>query len=296
MKQVTSLRYQTEFSDRIKVSVCCVTFNHAYFIRDTLEGFLRQETDFCVEILIHDDASTDGTSDIVADYANRYPGLIKAIIQTENQYSKGVNVLARLRESAQGEYLAYCEGDDYWQDTTKLLVQSRYLDAHPETVMVGQSTQRIGADGAIIPEQPRRWYRSAFNLNGDMSSYQLKTLKSMVPTCCKMFRNIKLSLPEKSDQTIYSDALKQSILGQYGNYHFIDGLKPAMYRVHSSGIWSKDNEKTQFKKQLNLYFILLQHYMCQKDIYVVLGFLKLIIFRTMKFIMKSIMKSINSQT
>lgn len=290
MSECNPLYLQNAFCDKIKVSVCCVTFNHVNYIRDALDGFLSQQTDFCVEILVHDDASTDGTSEVIAEYAQRYPGVIKSIIQTENQYSQGVNVLGVLRESAQGEYLAYCEGDDYWQDPEKLLQQARYLDAHPEIVMVGQSTQRIRVDGVIIAEKAhkRKWYRSVYNLNADMSSYQLKTLYSMVPTCCKMFRNLKLTFPGNSHQTPYGDAIKQSMLGQYGNYHFINDLKPAVYRVHAQGIWSKDNAKTQIKKQLQLYVILLQYYVSQKDISVAVAFSKLIIVNLIKYVIKSL--------
>lgn len=222
------------------------------------------------------------------EYAQRYPGLIKATLQADNQYSQGVNVMALLREQAQGEYLAYCEGDDYWQDPEKLLQQAHYLDSHPDTVMVGQATQRIKADGELIPELANTWYRSAFNINADMSAYQLKCLYSMVPTCCKMFRNITLSFPLHAQTTPYGDAIKQSLLGQYGNYHFINGLKPAVYRVHGQGIWSKDSVRVQYEKKLQLYRILLRHYITEKDLGVTIGFIKLIIVNMIKYTVKNV--------
>ena len=74
------------------VSIVCDTYNHVNYIRQCLDGFLMQETNFPIEILVHDDASTDGTADIVKEYESRYPNLIKPIYQTENQYSKGVKV------------------------------------------------------------------------------------------------------------------------------------------------------------------------------------------------------------
>lgn len=76
----------------IMVSICCITYNQASYIRDALEGFVNQKTDFAYEVLIHDDASTDGTADIIREYADRYPDLIFPILQTENQYSKGLTV------------------------------------------------------------------------------------------------------------------------------------------------------------------------------------------------------------
>ncbi|AFJ01907.1 glycosyltransferase [Methylophaga frappieri] len=71
------------------VSICCITYNHDAYIEDALEGFLIQETDFPFEILIHDDASTDRTADIIREYEAAYPNLIKPIYQVENQYSQG---------------------------------------------------------------------------------------------------------------------------------------------------------------------------------------------------------------
>ena len=99
------------------VSICCLTYNHAPYIRDAIEGFLMQKTNFPVEILIHDDASTDGTADIIREYETRYPDIIKPIYQTENQYSKGVKISREYQFSrARGKYIALCEGDDYWTD------------------------------------------------------------------------------------------------------------------------------------------------------------------------------------
>src|SRR5690554_6351846 len=72
------------------VSISCITYNHEKFIRNTLEGFLEQKTSFKVEILIHDDSSTDGTADIIREFVTKFPKLIKPIYQQENQYSKGV--------------------------------------------------------------------------------------------------------------------------------------------------------------------------------------------------------------
>ena len=119
------------------VSISCITFNHAGFIRDALEGFLMQKTTFPFEILIHDDASSDGTADIIREYEKQYPGLIFPVYQTENQYSKGVRRLfARfIYPHARGKYIAFCEGDDYWTDPLKLQKQVDFLETNKEYVM-----------------------------------------------------------------------------------------------------------------------------------------------------------------
>lgn len=114
------------------VSVCCFTYNHEKYIRDAIEGFLMQKAEFPFEIIIHDDASTDMTADIIREYEEKYPEIIKPIYQTENQYSKGVQVPILAYERSKGKYIAVCEGDDYWTDPLKLQKQILEMEKHPE--------------------------------------------------------------------------------------------------------------------------------------------------------------------
>lgn len=121
---------------QILVSVICNTYNHEDYIRDALEGFIKQKTDFKFEVLIHDDASTDKTPEIIREYEKKYPDIIKPIYQTENQYSKGVKISKVYQEPrALGKYIALCEGDDYWTDPKKLQKQCSFLEEHPEYSM-----------------------------------------------------------------------------------------------------------------------------------------------------------------
>ena len=114
------------------VSICCITYNHAAYIRDCLEGFVMQQTDFPFEVLIHDDASTDGTADIIREYEAKYPDIIKPVCQTENQYSKGVDVSSYNWNRVKGKYIALCEGDDFWCEPQKLQLQFDFMEAHPD--------------------------------------------------------------------------------------------------------------------------------------------------------------------
>jgi glycosyltransferase involved in cell wall biosynthesis len=119
------------------VSICCLTYNHVNYINQCLNGFLMQQCDFEYEILIHDDASTDGTSDIIREYQKKYPEIIKPIIQTENQYSKGIGVNRVYNfPRAKGKYIALCEGDDFWTDPLKLQKQVDFLETNPEYSLV----------------------------------------------------------------------------------------------------------------------------------------------------------------
>jgi len=120
----------------IKVSVFCTAYNHAKYIRNALEGFVMQKTNFAFEVIVHDDASTDGTADIIREYEKKYPNIIKPIYQKENQYSKGIKITKTfLLPKAKGEYFAWCEGDDCWLDPLKLQKQVDFLDANPEYSM-----------------------------------------------------------------------------------------------------------------------------------------------------------------
>ncbi len=119
------------------VSVLCVTYNHAPYIRRALDSFVMQKTDFPFEVIVHDDASTDGTTEIIREYAAKYPEIIKPIIQTENQYWRPNTPYLQtfLVPKAEGKYFAICEGDDCFTDPGKLQKQVGFLEAHPEYSM-----------------------------------------------------------------------------------------------------------------------------------------------------------------
>ncbi|MDH6306112.1 glycosyltransferase involved in cell wall biosynthesis [Parabacteroides sp. PF5-5] len=136
-------------ASNIKVSICCVTYNHRDYIRQCLEGFLMQKTNFAFEILIHDDASTDGTTAIVREYAAAYPGLIRPLIQTENQYSSRTRAIVTtfLLPISRGEYIALCEGDDYWIDPLKLQKQVDVLDKDPGVSLCMHNSIVVFPDG-----------------------------------------------------------------------------------------------------------------------------------------------------
>ena len=121
----------------IMASINCVTFNHANYIRTALDSFLMQKTDFAFEILVHDDASTDGTSSIIREYAARYPDQVKPLIQTENQYSQGIDNISGAFNfpRARGKYIFMCDGDDYFLSPDKLQKQVDYMEAHPDCTM-----------------------------------------------------------------------------------------------------------------------------------------------------------------
>lgn len=119
--------------NNIKVSAYCLTYNHEKYIRDTLEGFVNQITDFEYEVFVHDDASTDQTPEIIREYESKYPNIIKGIYQTENHYSQGKKIVMNyILPQMRGEYVAVCEGDDYWSDPYKLQKQVDFMECNSE--------------------------------------------------------------------------------------------------------------------------------------------------------------------
>ena len=121
-----------DMEDDIMVSVLCTAYNHENFIKDAIEGALRQKVNFKYELIVHDDASTDKTPEIINEYAKKYPEVIRAIMQRENQYQKHHIYAEFLFPNAKGKYIAFCEGDDYWTDEHKLQKQIDFLESHPE--------------------------------------------------------------------------------------------------------------------------------------------------------------------
>ncbi|MBP4060797.1 glycosyltransferase family 2 protein [Aeromonas sp. Prich7-2] len=112
------------------VTIICTAYNHELYIEGAIVGFLMQETNFPFEIIIHDDASADNTAVIIGEYAKKYPNIIKPILQSENQFSRlGMQMVIDLCNSCSGDYVAICEGDDYWISSNKLQKQYDLLEA-----------------------------------------------------------------------------------------------------------------------------------------------------------------------
>lgn len=128
----------------MKVSVYCLVYNHEKYLRRALNGIVNQKTAFAYEAIVHDDASTDGSRKIIEEYAKRYPDKVKPVYQRENQYSKGVNIFSEIIfPKMTGEYVAVCEGDDYWTDMRKLQKQADFLDRHADYSACVHNTTEI---------------------------------------------------------------------------------------------------------------------------------------------------------
>jgi len=117
---------------RVDVNIYCITYNHSKYIRQTLDGFFMQKTTFSWNIILFDDASTDGNQEIIQEYIDKYPEKFIAILSKENYYSQGKSKLQVTLPFFTGKYIASCEGDDYWTDPYKLQKQYDLMEQNPQ--------------------------------------------------------------------------------------------------------------------------------------------------------------------
>lgn len=166
--------------DLLMVSIHCLVYNHEPYIRQCLEGFVMQKTNFRFEAIIHDDASTDGTVAIIREYAEKYPDIIKPIYETENQWSKKNGSIDRIMLShMHGKYVAYCEGDDYWTDANKLQMQVDVMEA--------DTTIGMTYTLANIYDQKRQQVLKSV-MGKQYEGFESLLLQHYIPTPSKMIR------------------------------------------------------------------------------------------------------------
>ncbi len=237
-------------SQKPVVSICCITYNHAAFIGQTLEGFVSQVTDFPFEAIVHDDASTDGTADIIRDYAERYPAIIKPIFQTENQYRKERGRVTRtVFQAATGRYVAMCEGDDYWTDPSKLQKQVDHLEREPDVYMCFHRSLLLRNDAFephVIPAE--------VDLN-DVRSDDLLRTYNFIATASVVFRNDVDELPDWFWQVPFGDLALHHIHASKGRVTCLPDTM-AVYRIVAAGAWSQQSVAKQRLSYLEFYRIL----------------------------------------
>ncbi len=218
------------------VSISCLTFNHFFYIKECLDGFLMQKTTFPIEVILHDDCSTDGTREIIEEYSRKYPDIIFPMFQTENQYSKGIRgIMARFNfPRCSGKYIALCEGDDYWTDPYKLQKQVDFLDKNEEYVLCFHKVGILKTDGIITEDFITKVPENYETIN------TLAKLGNYIHTPSVVFRNKFLKLPEEFTLAPFGDYFIYMILAQFGKLKYIED-KMAVYRI-GVGVWSTKDD------------------------------------------------------
>ena len=234
------------------VSILCVTYNHINFIRDAIEGFLMQETTFPLEIVIHDDASTDGTAEIVKEYAEKYPQVFRTILQKKNLYSSGnlPNGGEMAQRYCHGEFIALCEGDDYWISKEKLQKQVEALEKNKQVSFVFHKA---------FEELVNFQSKSSLNSNFRGVRFQLTDMfkfSFVIPTASMLMRKACISSPNWLSGCICGDRALQLILLDKGPAVFIEKTW-SVYRTHAGGVTraiSKNYATTVIPNWIAMYY------------------------------------------
>ena len=160
--------------DNPMVSIRCPAYNHEEYIANCLDGFLMQETNFPFEIVVHDDASTDRTAEIIREYEAKYPTIMRPIYETENQYRNGLT--RKIMDShMRGKYIATCEGDDYWCAPDKLQKQVDFLETHPDYSACVHNFTRFdhrSGEGKVMFPQTEGSFDNIIATEGQGSAYR----------------------------------------------------------------------------------------------------------------------------
>jgi glycosyltransferase involved in cell wall biosynthesis len=231
------------------ISICCTTYNHEKYIEDCINGFLSQQTSFLYEIIIHDDASTDKTPQIIQKFEEKYPEIIKPIYQSINQMSltNANPILEFCLPRANGKYIAFCDGDDYWTDIHKLQDQVNVLETFPEISLCTGGVSKKYNDGK---EEPLiESVRENYNTNGFFFTLLDTKRYWLIPSLTWVFRKKDLSIEDFKNFKSCRDIHRGHWLLKKGNgFYFTRPL--GVYRIHSGGIHSGTSQKSQFDKDL----------------------------------------------
>ncbi|MFH2060536.1 MAG: glycosyltransferase [Pseudomonadota bacterium] len=243
-----------------KVSICCITYNHEKYINYALEGFLIQETDFPFEIIIHDDASTDRTAEIIRDFENNYPLLIKPIYQKKNQFSLGANPFWEHNfAKANGKYIAPCEGDDYWINADKLQSQFTILEANPDLGMVHTDVLLIDSENQPI-DPSDNYNRYKYRIRQGYIFWDLLINGNSVFTVSVMIRK---NLIKRYSEWFYFDYWLFLDVSRQALVYFIND-KMVAYRKHQGGIMLSDPSYTK-KRAEWVRLDIIHRYIFRKD-------------------------------
>ncbi len=226
----------------MKVCVLMITYNHAPYIAEAIESVLAQQTDFQVELIVGEDCSTDNTREIVSSYAQRFPSRIKAIF---NQKNLGAGNFKSVYNSADGDYLALLEGDDYWTDPLKLKKQVDFMEKNSDCA--------IAFHNVIVSNQNKDIAPQLWHAAGTMNPrYSLKNLLNgnFIQTCSVLYRRKNLPvLPDWILTTPMGDWPLHILHAEKGLLGYIDEVM-AVYRVTDTGTWV--NKPLEFRVEQSI--------------------------------------------
>ena len=242
----------------VLVSIRCLVYNHEPYLRQCLDGFVMQKTNFAFEAIVHDDASTDKSADIIKEYAEKYPDIIKPIFETENQYSKKDGSIRRIMDDATcktTKYIAFCEGDDYWTDPLKLQKQFDFMEANPDYSLCFHPAYVKFENGIQERTLFGEWKETDYNGLDIIRQWT-------IPTASVFFRakfyNKKYFEIANDRRFIYGDIVLFEYMSTKGRIKCInEGM--SVYRRNAGGVTEKDKDELS-KNEINHYKAISEHF------------------------------------
>jgi glycosyltransferase involved in cell wall biosynthesis len=223
------------------VSVYVATYQHADFIQACIESILLQQTNFPFELIIGEDFSTDGTREIVFNYAASFPEKIRVITADFNVKQSANRI--RSIQACRGRYIALCDGDDAWNDPFKLQKQVDFLEQHPDYSMCYHSYQ-IRKDRQlkpeILPKDP-----------SDFSQEELLRLPSGMAVNTKMVRNVFKDSDFRLMYYFHGDFSMNALMGTYGKSKYLVTVNPGIYNHHPGGVWTAANKSNHHQRLIS---------------------------------------------
>lgn len=221
------------------ISVCLITYNHSSFIEQALDSVLMQHHPYAWEVIVADDNSTDGTKEIILEYARRYPLLVKPIVRNANvgAYKNWIELLS----AAKGKYTAYLEGDDFWTDRNKLLDQTRFMENNPAySGCFHNSEERFEQD-----DTQASFLYCNFKGGRDITFADL-SYANLIPSCSMFFKTeLSHKIPSWVGKLKMGDWPFHLMNSSFGNYRYLPRVM-GVHRIHKASTWmSQDPQKNK---------------------------------------------------
>lgn len=226
-----------------RVSVICTTYNHAAYVRQAIDSLLNQNTDFDYKIIIHDDCSTDGTTEIVEEYARLNSDRIALITQEENIYSKDISYIDYIEPLLEGDYIAICEGDDYWTSEDKLQMQFDFMEKHPDySLCVHASALYHDGIGSIVGCTKPSSEECDFTIEDAILGGG-----SLYATNAVFYKREFLRMPSALCNWGVGDYPRSIYLAMMGKVHYFPQVLSA-YRMFAKGSWSSGMKRDRSRE------------------------------------------------
>jgi glycosyltransferase involved in cell wall biosynthesis len=261
----------------IDISVCMITYNHSKYVKNAIQGILLQNCDLRIELVISDDCSTDDTVEIIKnELINAPSNFVINFIRRKVNVGVNENFISALY-SCTGKYIAICEGDDYWCDPNKILIQFRFLSNNNSFIMSFHDGYIVNnlmvTDKMILNNSTKK----------DINFTDLVTIGYTIPTLTVFFRNcINNKLPDEMFKVTNCDSFLFLFLTQFGNAHFHNDITDVFHVYHQGGIWSMKSKLERSLKSYHTYYLAFKYFKDKRIIYLLNNFANSIIIYSIK--------------